>query len=197
MNDMDLELIESEDSTLIINGPEHVLDELVIKHESGEITLQYKSSKAWMYDKPQIQLRIPKICTIDLHAYNDVFANDTIRTEEFKITSEGTGDIRLMVNCKNLTINANYICNFYISGKTDRLSVYTTYGSIFSGANLVANDVFCKNGGSNHQTVHPLNSLTCEMLLTGNVYYVNQPEELKVDIIDNSSGRVIFDSKRQ
>ena len=75
--------------------------------------------------------------------------------------------------------------------------IYTTHGSIFNGANLVTDTVFCRNEGSNHQTVHPLNSLTCEMLLNGNVYYVNQPNELKVDIIDNSSGRAIFDSSRK
>lgn len=196
-NDMDLELIESEDSSLIINGAKQVLDDLVIKNDSAQISLKYKSSKAWMYDKPQVQLRLPKICDIELQAYNNVFANDTIRTEEFEITSTGTGDVKLLVNCRNLTINANYICNYYISGKTEKLSVYTTFGSIFNGANLVANHVRCKNEGSNHQIVHPVKSLACDMLLTGNVYYVNQPEELLINRINNSSGKVIFDNSKQ
>lgn len=194
IDDMDLELIVSDDNTLIINGAKDVLDNFILEYETGELSIKYKKGKSWMYDKPQAQLRVPKICDINLFADNDVFSNDTIRTEDFEISSEGTGDINLMVNCKNLICNANYTCNFYISGSTNKLKVNTTFGSIFHGENLVADHILCENGGSNHQFVHPVKSLKCDMLLNGNVYYVSEPDELIVNIINDATGKVIYNS---
>lgn len=195
--DMDLEIIESDDSLLVITGAKAVLDNITIENEDGRLTVNYKKLGSWMYDKPQLQLRMPKIDKISLYAYNDVFATDTLRTDNIYIFSDGTGDVNLKVNCKNFRVFGNNISNFYISGKAESLSVCCSYSSSFKGAHLIAQKVSVNSYAANEQVVYPVKSLSCSIRLTGNIYYVNQPEKLAVNIIEGAKGQAIYDNNRQ
>lgn len=139
-----------------------------------------------------MQLRLPQICDIQVFADNEIFANDTIRTDEFKIESEGTGDIKLNLNTKTIHIKAAYTCNCYLSGKTENLMLETYYGSIFYGENLKAVNIESTCAGSNHQYVYPLESLNCNIKLNGNIYYINKPENLQINTSPGSSGKAIY-----
>lgn len=195
--DMDLEIIESGDNELIINGPKAVIENFTFTTDSGKLTLSYDKYGSWMYDKPKVQLRVPKVCKIELYADNIISAADTLYTENIDIYSKGTNDIELMVNCKSLNIFSNYLSNFNISGKTESLTVTTAYGSIFHGANLIADSITCNVNGSNMQIVNPIKLLKCNFNYSGNIYYVHQPGEIIINRLDNSTGQVIFDTNRK
>lgn len=196
-SDMDIELIESDENLLIIDGPKALLDELSFKNNNGHLNLKYNKTGSWMYDKPVIQLRMPSICKINLYADNELFANDTLYTENISIYSDRTGYISVMVNCQSVTTLGKHISNFYISGKTNNLSVTTTFASSFYGNKLIADSIICNIEGSNHQIVNPVQLLQCNIRQTGNVYYVNRPGELQVNTNEKGSGQAIYDSHRQ
>ena len=191
--DMDMEIVESDDNKLIIEGAAAVIESFSFTSDSGNLTLFYDKYGSWMYDKPKVQLRIPKICKIELYFDNALYAADTLYTDNIDIYSDGTNDINLKVNCKTLNIYGNYINNFYISGKTEKLAVTTTHGSVFYGAKLVADSVTCNSNGSNKQIVNPTKFLRCNVNYSGNIYYVNQPDELIINRHEKGSGQVIFD----
>lgn len=195
--DMDMEIVESNDNELIIEGPKAVLESFTFKTDSGKLTLFYDKYGSWMYDKPKVQLRIPKLCKIELYFDNALSATDTLFTKNIDIYSDGTNDIDLMVNCETLNIYGNYLSNFHISGKTEDLKVTTTHGSIFYGARLLADSITCNSNGSNKQIVNPTKLLRCNVNYSGNIYYVNQPDELIINRHKKVSGQVIFDSNKQ
>ena len=192
--DMDLELIESDDNEIIVSGAQAILDNLAFYNDSGKVTLHYDKYGSWMYDKPKVQLRIPELCRIELYADNALHAPHTLTTENIDIFSDGTNDITIEVNCKRLSIFGNYLANFHVSGSTERIDVTTTHGSIFYGAKLTADSVICNLNGSNKQIVNPLQFLLCNMNYSGNIYYVQQPEELIIERTEKGSGEVIFDA---
>ena len=191
--DMDLELIESDDSVLIIDGPKVILDNLTIQNVEGKVEINFHKNGNWKYDKPMLQLKIPKIVPIKLYRFNNLFANDTLRTEVLSVFSDGTGDVHLMVNNQKVICNGTHISNFYVSGKTQQLNVSVSYSSSIKGADLKAENVTVKSFASNNQIVNPNKKLSCTIRQKGNIYYVNKPEELLVNISDDAKGRAIFD----
>lgn len=194
---MDMEIIESDDSLIIIDGPKSIVEKITISKHEGNLTLDYEKIGSWMYEKPLVKVYLPQVNKISLYAHNDLFANDTLRAEKINVFSDGTGDVRLIVNNKSVRITGTNISNFYISGKTESLTVSCSWSSSIKGADLVAQKINIGSYASNHQVVHPIKSLTCNIRHTGNIYYVNQPEELIVNVIEDGTGEAIFDSNRQ
>ena len=111
---MDLEIIESNDRQIVVSAASALIDNFAFYNDSGNVTLHYDKYGSWMYDKPKVQLRIPKLCRIELYADNALYAKETLHSEHIDIFSDGTNDIELSVNCKTLNIFGNYVCNFYI-----------------------------------------------------------------------------------
>jgi len=190
--DMDMEITESNDSIIIISGPAPIIEKIEIANNDGELTIDYTKSGSWMYDKPQFQFRMPKIEEIELYAFNNITCSDTLRASNPYIYSDGTGDIYLNINNQKLDVYGNNISNFYVSGKTENLSIFCKYASSFKGAGLVANSVTVDSYCSNDQIVHPVDSLICKVRLSGNIYYVNSPAELIVNKEEGATGRVIY-----
>ena len=195
--DMDLELVESEDSQLVITGPKALLDNFSIKKDTGLLTLTFDKMGSWKYDKPLVQMRMPSIHKINLYAHNNLFANDTLRADTINIYNDGTGDVKLSVNCNHFIVKGTLIGIFYINGKTDSLTIDNYYSSSFRGADLVAQNIKVTTQASNDQVVYPVKSMTCNMSQTGNVYYVNEPEELIINYLNGKTGRAMFDPNHQ
>jgi len=190
--DMDMEIAESNDSTITITGPAPILENIKITNNDGALTIDYTKSGSWMYDKPQVQFRMPKIEEIELYAFNNITCTDTLRASNPYIYSDGTGDIYLKINNQKLDIYGENISNFYVSGKTENLSILCMYACSFKGAGLIANNVTVDSYGSNDQIVHPVDSLSCKIRLTGDIYYVSSPAEIIVDTEEGATGRVIY-----
>lgn len=195
--DMDLEIIESDDNNIIIEGAKSILEHFTITNDDGNLSLNFDKFNAWMFDKPQVQLRIPKLCTIRLYGDNLVHSNDTLRSPTIRIFSDGNNDIHLMVNCETLILTGTNVSDFYASGKAQNLKITTYYGSAFYGSNLIAETVSCNIGGSNHQVVYPTKLLKCKIKYSGNIYYVHQPEEIQTTFTEDGIGKIIYDSSRR
>lgn len=195
--DMDLELVESNDNEFIIDGPQKILDKFSVRNDTGNVTLDFNKMGSWKYDKPKVQLRMPSLVKLNLYAFNNVFAADTLHSDTINIYNDGTGDVHLSVNCHHFLAEGTLLGIFYIDGKTDSLTINNQYSSSFRGANLRAQNVKITTESSNQQVVYPINSMTCNVWQTGNVYYVNKPDELIVNYFNHKSGRVIYDPNRE
>lgn len=195
-SDMDIELIESEDSLLLFEGPEAILDNLDIDNKDGHIYIDYNKLGSWMYDKPKVQLVLPTMCKINLYYDNELEAADTIKSSVLYIHSEGNGDIHLQVDCDSLFLFGDNISDFYISGQTNFLKAETALACSLYGANLVSNTVISNISGSNNQFVHPVELLECNIRQTGNVYYVHKPKKILANRIADGTGQVIYDADR-
>lgn len=197
LEDMDIELIESEDNSLTIKGAQAILDQFEVTENKELLSLNFNKMGAWKYDKPLVQIRTPENIKMFLKAHNNVFANDTLRMNRIYIDNDGTGDVRLKVNCQHFVSIGTLIGLSYIEGQTDSLIVNNKYSSGFRGANLEATHVLLFSEASNYQVVHPVKTLDCLIGQSGNVYYVNEPETLEANYFGNKSGRLIFDATKE
>ncbi|WP_167616283.1 GIN domain-containing protein [Maribellus sediminis] len=196
-SDMDLELVESDDSVLIIQGPKALLDELEIIDTSGVMTLKYDIKGDWKYEKLKVQYFMPDLKNVASYAYNNITCSDTLHYKSLYVFSDGTGDVDLLVNNELVRIFGTNISNFYFNGFTEKLRVVCSWTSSFRGAGLIAKDVVVGSYCTNYQVVHPVEKLTCTMRLDGDVYYVNEPNELNINTEEGAKGKVIFDPSKR
>jgi hypothetical protein len=103
-----------------------------------------------------------------------------------------SGDFKLQLNSTKITVVNNNLSNYLLSGEVEDLQVgfYNGDGR-FEGANLTAQNVNVYHRGSNKIIVNPQQSLTGELVSTGNLISINQPQE--VDVEEFYTGRLIFE----
>ncbi len=123
-------------------------------------------------------LLFPNITLLSEDTYNE----DNYNTD---------GDFILDLQTENLTIVANGISNFFLSGTatTAHLGLYSG-DSRLEAHNLIIDDLTLYHRSSNKMFVNPRQSIRGEIRSTGDVISLNQPPVVEVE--EFYTGRLIF-----
>lgn len=105
----------------------------------------------------------------------------------------GTGDFRLKLDTQLLYIESNNVSNFYVSGETNRLIVFFSWGNgIFNGEQLQSNSIDVYHRGSNDMTFFPIQSIVGNIYSTGDIILKNRPI-LPPNVMQHFTGRLIIE----
>ena len=110
------------------------------------------------------------------------FENLNLISENYNSDFISSGDFNLNVNSQTLSITANNLSVFRISGSTDSLSVQF-FGGVceFKGDNLIAEHINIFQRSSHDMIFNPQQSLEGEIRSTGNVISVHTPAVVNVE----------------
>ncbi|MEC8536652.1 MAG: head GIN domain-containing protein [Bacteroidota bacterium] len=110
------------------------------------------------------------------------FENLNLISENYNSDFISSGNFNLKVNSQTLSITANNLSVFRISGSTDSLSVQF-FGGVceFKGDNLIAEHINIFQRSSHDMTLNPQQSLEGEIRSTGNVISVHTPAVVNVE----------------
>ena len=101
------------------------------------------------------------------------------------------GDFNINVNTQNLSVIANNLSVFTISGSTEKLSVGFYAGLCeFKGADLIAQEVTIFQRSSHDIIVNPQQSLKVDIRSVGDVISIHRPPVVEVE--EYYSGRLLF-----
>ena len=149
----------------------------------------------------KVYVTAPSITEIRSSTQYDVSSDGILDFENLKLVSEDfnvpesftVGDFRLDVNLITLRITTNNNSSFYITGQTENLFVGFFAGSgRFEGENLIAQNIQVFHRGSNDMIVNPQQSLSGQLLSTGNLISKNEPPIVDVEVL--YTGRLIFEN---
>lgn len=103
----------------------------------------------------------------------------------------GTNDFHMQVNNYQTVVGNNNVSRFYLSGQTNEalLNLYDGNGRI-QAENLTAQNIKVFHRGSNDMIVKPIQSITGEMVSTGNIVLKNVPPIVNVQEL--YQGSVIY-----
>jgi hypothetical protein len=101
------------------------------------------------------------------------------------------GDFELDINVALLRIETSGLSDFRLTGVAT-VADYNLLGShtFIDAGNVISQDVTFFQRSSNHLIVHPIQSLTGDIVNSGNVYANNQPPI--VEVTEQYTGRLIF-----
>lgn len=201
----DIELIikEGPDYNLVLETGENLLNDVEAIVIGNELQLSDYNTCNYVrdYGITKVYVTAPNIKEIRNSSQYDVSSDGVLNYNSIRLISEDfnapgsftVGDFRMQVNSENLSITANNISSYYISGQVDNLFVgfYSGAGR-FQGEGLLADNINVYHRGSNDMIVNPLLSLTGELRGTGNLISLNNP--LEVEIVQLYTGQLIFEN---
>ena len=200
--DVELILKEGTDVQVIVETGENLRNDIEVKVVNNQLQLSDHNNCNYVraYGVTKIYVTAPNITHIRSSTQYDIssegvlnYQNLRLFSEDFNATDSFTvGDFRLQVNTENLTIASNNISSFYISGQVGDLVVRFFAGSgRFQAENLIAEHIEVYHRGSNDMIVNPQESLSGEIVGTGNVIALNNPTT--VNVSTPYVGRLIFE----
>ena len=179
---------------------DNIIDDLDVKLNDDMLVVKDNSTCniARDYGQTTVYVTAPNLTEIHSKTDQDIRSDGVLNYADLKLFSidisdgAGTGDFRLTLNCTNFYVESNNVSNFYLTGHTENLHVFFSWGNgIFYGENLVANTITFYHRGSNDVILFPINSISGDIYSTGNVVLKNNPN-LPPTVIQHFRGRLIM-----
>lgn len=180
---------------------DNILDNLEVKLEGNTLVVKDNSTCniARDYGLTTVYVTAPTITEIHSKTDQDIRSDGVLNYSDLKLISidlsdgAGTGDFRLSLNTINLYVESNNVSNFYLTGQSQNLHVFFSWGNgIFYGENLIVNIITIYHRGSNNIFLFPINSIEGNIYATGNVVLKNNPI-VSPNVIQHFTGRLILD----
>lgn len=179
----------------------NILDNLEVKLQGNMLVVKDNSTCniARDYGLTTVYVTAPNITEIHSKTDQDIRSDGVLNYSDLKLISidlsdgAGTGDFRLSLNTINLYVESNNVSNFYLTGQSQNLHVFFSWGNgIFYGENLIVNIITIYHRGSNNIFLFPINSIEGNIYATGNVVLKNNPI-VSPNVIQHFTGRLILD----
>lgn len=180
---------------------ENILDNLEVRLQGNMLVVKDNSTCniARDYGLTTVYVTAPNITEIHSKTDQDIRSDGVLNYSDLKLISidlsdgAGTGDFRLSLNTINLYVESNNVSNFYLTGQSQNLHVFFSWGNgIFYGENLIVNIITIYHRGSNNIFLFPINSIEGNIYATGNVVLKNNPI-VSPNVIQHFTGRLILD----
>jgi hypothetical protein len=184
-----------------IETSDNIIDNLDVRLEGNMLVVKDNSTCNITRDYGQtiVYVTAPNLTEIHSKTDQEIRSNGVLNYSDLKLISidindgAGTGDFRLALNNINLYVESNNVSNFYLSGDSENLHVFFSWGNgIFYGKDLHVNTISFYHRGSNNMILYPINSVTGDIYSTGNVILKNNPVELP-NVIQHFRGRLIIE----
>jgi len=151
------------------------------------------------YGLTKVYVTSPNITEIRNSSQLPVNSLGVLGFETLDLISEGftedfnsVGDFNIEIDNTNLKTVSNNFSSFLVFGNTQNLEIsYPSGNGRFEGRFLTAQNVDVFHRGTNDIIVNPQQSLTANLISTGDVIVVNTPPI--IDIQEQFTGRVLFE----
>jgi len=198
---IELVIKEGDMQKVIVETGTNLMNDVEVVVSDGELVLTDNNNCNFVrdYGVTKIYVTSPNITSIRSATQYDIRSDGVLTYPSLIIYSENSlskgdltsGNFDLEIDNASFGLVFNNLSNCFISGKTTNLNVFLAAGNArFEGGNLIAQDVFFTNRSSNDIIINPQQSLTGEILGTGDVISLNTPPEIAVEEL--YTGRLIF-----
>ncbi len=199
--DVELIIKDGLEYKVIIETGENLMNdvEAIVVNDELRITDNNTCNYVRDYNNTIVYVTAPNISEIRSSTQYETSSDGILNYGELKLICEDfnepgnftVGDFRININAEKLSITANNISTFYISGQVDDLFIgfYSGAGR-FHGEFLTAQNIDVFHRGSNDMFVNPQQSLTGELRGTGDLISYNNPPMVEVERF--YTGKLIF-----
>ena len=181
--------------SVVLETGENLANEVDIFVSDGRLIIENNNSCNLVrdYGITKVFVTVPNLVEIRNSSGLTVTSDTTLNYQNLTLLSEDleeedafhtNGDFQLNLNVENLTITQNGLSNFFLSGTVENLDLNFLLGDArFEGRNLSVTNADVFHRGTNDIIINPQESLTGQMLSTGDMIVTNTPPILDVDVL--------------
>jgi hypothetical protein len=184
-----------------IAAPSTILENIQVQLDGNMLVVKDRSTcnLAREYGQTIVYVTTPILEEIHSKTEQEIKSDGVLTFPELKLYSvdindgAGTGDFRLKLDTQLVYIESNNVSNFYVSGETDQLIVFFSWGNgIFNGEQLQSNSIDVYHRGSNDIIFFPIQSIEGNIYSTGNIVLKNRPI-MPPNVVQHLTGRLIME----
>ena len=177
-NGIDVELIKSTESKVIITGKK--AEKVIIKTKNNTLKISLKLPETTADGNVKITLYYASILKIIDGNEGATITGKDIKQPEIEIKGQEGAFINLVLNVKYLKVKSSSGAVIKLTGSTKNQNIDANLGGIYHGFKLNVSDLNHVRAGSGSKVeVQSGNTLDARASLGGAIYYKGKPEVLK------------------
>jgi hypothetical protein len=187
-DNIDLELHSSNTNSISVEAGENLLNEINTSVVDSVLIIENNNRCNWVrsYDSPlKAYLNFSRLDTIQYRSIGNINSTDTVFAVELVINVwEGAGEISFLINSKLLFCNIHYgTADIKMKGITQVSFIYSASFGLIDNRGLTASQVYLNSKSSNDVYLRAKNRLEVTIENIGNVYYIGDPNQIKLNQI--------------
>lgn len=188
----DVILVAGEEGSITLKGEENLLEYIETEVKGGKLTIKtekgvYLKSSTW---KGGIEITIPieEINAVSLAGSGDVVSKTTIKTDEFKASLAGSGDVNLSVEVSEFKASLSGSGDMEFDGSASLFKVSIAGSGDIDAFGLTADYVEASVAGSADLKVTANQEIKARVAGSGDITYKGNPK--KIDSKTSGSGDI-------
>jgi hypothetical protein len=187
-----VELVAGTEGEVTVHAEENLQEYIITEVERG--TLVIKTEKGVNISPSsgnrEIRIVVPvdEIESVALSGSGDIVGNTLLKSNDFKASMSGSGDIRLEVECEEISASMSGSGDMNLKGETGRFNVQISGSGDIEAFGLNAREVDATISGSADINVTANELLKARVSGSGNIRYRGNPA--KIDSKSSGSGDI-------
>ena len=183
----DVELKQGDVQRVIIVGESNILDMFNKDVENG--MWRIVTDKCYQTKKGlKVMITVKDLERIKINGSGDVRSKGLIKTKDFIIDINGSGDVSMELDTEDLKTSINGSGDLLISGECYSMDINVNGSGDIDASELNTGDCDIEVNGSGDSQVNVTGHLRVNINGSGDVHYLGHPKSLEVD--ENGSGDV-------
>jgi hypothetical protein len=181
---INLYLTTGKSNHLEVETAKSILSRLITEVKGDKLKI-YFSGSFIMPTTANVYLEATSVSNITTSGGSDVIGENTLHTEDLKLTASGGSDIRLEVDTQYLEVNVSGGADIVLSGRAKYMEVKTSGGSDFKGFELIVQKAKLHASGGSDIRVYVEDDLEARASGGADIRYKGNPRTIDTK---NSAG---------
>lgn len=177
-NAIDLEIIQSEKTEIIVEADDNLQKGIITKIENGVLLISCEYNSFSNVGSKKVTVKMPLINGLEASSAATIRSKNILKGDNIIINSSSASSINLNLEFDNISLDSSSGSEINVNGKTLKLNVSASSGSHINGDDLLANEVIAEASSGSSINVHPIVSLNAEASSGGNIYYNVIPKSI-------------------
>lgn len=186
----DYVLVSGKEGKITIEGEENLLEYIVTEVKNGNLSIKTQNKISLQTSRNRtIKITVPfeDISAVSLAGSGDLWSDNLISAQRFKVSVAGSGDAKLLVNASSIEASVAGSGEMELKGKTNGLKVNVAGSGDFKGYNLDANDVDISVTGSGDAKITCNGHLKARVTGSGDIKYRGNPKTEDSKVVGSGS----------
>lgn len=176
----DVVLVAGTEGTLTIEGESNLLEYLVTEVKNGALKIRVEKGKSLKPSRNMmIKVTVPfkDLDGVSLAGSGDVWNEDVIKTDEFKTSVAGSGDLKLRVEANSIDASLAGSGDLTLNGSTRDIEASIAGSGDIHAKNMKAQNADVRVAGSGDIAIHCSKSLKARVSGSGDIDYYGNPDK--------------------
>jgi hypothetical protein len=188
----DVDLVSGNEGEITLKGESNLLEHIVTEVKNGKLNIKvekgYNLRPSNWKDGIHITVPVERIDGVALSGSGDIVGKTKIKTDDFKTSMSGSGDITLDIEAETVSTSMSGSGDIRLSGKTNNFDATISGSGDIAAYKLEADNVEATVSGSANIEVTANKMLKARVSGSGDIDYRGNPE--KVDTKTSGSGDI-------